>query len=237
MITKKEFFAILNDENNKIGVTAHIAVCEHEGFMPMLIIEQSKAPNTFLSSHRLESSLKSAFEKYNAWLNEWFEKRAAATEAGVAEAAHGEALAMDAAFMGDRCRDAVFFGSLDYTQRRIIVEAAHEEALTINEEMTVTSKADQKVIDADTAEIKAIRERVEAEHAEAAAVVSQPHGASIAAMKGRPVAYFTRAAQPFVEIIHPPVDGQRAQVDQHDVANVKEARAACITANAIPWNF
>lgn len=99
------------------------------------------------------------------------------------------------------------------------------------------SKEDQKVIDADKAAIKAIRERVEAEHAEAAAAVSQPHGASIAAMKGRPVAYFTRAAQPFVEIIHPPVDGQRAQVDLHDVANVREARAACLTANAIPWNF
>lgn len=155
--------------------------------------------------------------------------------AEVREHNHAEALAMDARFMGDRCRDAVFFDSLDRHQRQTIVEAAHKEAL--NEEATMTSKADQKIIDADTAAIKAIRERVEAEHAEAAAIVAQPQGASIATMKGRPVAYFTRADQSFVEIIHPPVDGQRAQVERHDVANVKQARAACLTANAIPWNF
>lgn len=143
MITKKEFFAILKDENNKIGVTAHIAVCEHDGFMPMLIIEQHKAPNAFLSSHRSRTVLHATFAKYNAWLNEWLAERAAAAEVRMVEEDRAETLVVDDAEMSRRCRDAVFFGSLDSFGRRVIVEAAHGEALALNVELDEVAAANQ----------------------------------------------------------------------------------------------
>lgn len=79
---KSEFFAILNNENNKIGVTAHIAVFGGNE----LIIRQTGAPNSYLSAHRATTTLNAAFTKYNSWLNEWF----------VIQAAHAEALIMNA---------------------------------------------------------------------------------------------------------------------------------------------
>lgn len=118
MLTKAAFFALLNDANNKIGVTAHIA----EFAEGDLIIRQNGAPNCALSTHRTHKTTVAAFNKYNAWLNQWFEL----------QAAHAEALEMDLEFVANRCRDAVFFGSLDAFGRRVIVEAAHGEALAMN---------------------------------------------------------------------------------------------------------
>lgn len=49
--------------------------------------------------------------------------------------AHAEALEMNAelnAEMARACREAAFFGGLDYSQRREVIEAAHAEALEIN---------------------------------------------------------------------------------------------------------
>lgn len=131
MITKKEFFAILNDENNKIGVTAHMAVYESR-LIPALIIRQNGAPNVCLSSHRSSKVLHATFAKYNTWLNEWLAERAASAEARMIEEDHAEALEMDNAEMSRRCRDAVFSCSLDGFGRRVIVEAAHGEALEYN---------------------------------------------------------------------------------------------------------
>lgn len=74
MLTKTAFFAILNDANNRIGDTAHIA----EFAEGDLIIRQHGAPNCALSMHRYPSTTAAAFAKYNAWLNEWFTTRAAA---------------------------------------------------------------------------------------------------------------------------------------------------------------
>lgn len=73
MKTKAQFFAILNDTNNKIGVTAHIAVFGGNE----LIIRQTGAPNSYLSAHRATTTLNAAFTKYNTWLNEWFVIQAA----------------------------------------------------------------------------------------------------------------------------------------------------------------
>jgi hypothetical protein len=55
------------------------------------------------------------------------------------QADHDEALAMNAEFdqvKVRRCRDAVFFGSLDAFGRRVVVEAAHGEALEMDKQAT-----------------------------------------------------------------------------------------------------
>lgn len=93
MITKTEFFALLNDANNRIGVTAHIAAIELANGHQELIIKQNGAPNAFLSKHKAHSTTVAAFTKYNAWLNEWF-------------SAQAEALVMDAARDVRDVRDA-----------------------------------------------------------------------------------------------------------------------------------
>lgn len=59
------------------------------------------------------------------------------------ETDHAETLVVDDAEMSRRCRDAVFFGSLDSFGRRVIVEAAHGEALAFNEEFDEAAAADQ----------------------------------------------------------------------------------------------
>lgn len=76
MISKTEFFAILNEENNRVGVTAHIAARTNSNGTQSLFIEQTGAPNTGLSHHKAHTTTIAAFKKYNAWLNEWFEGRA-----------------------------------------------------------------------------------------------------------------------------------------------------------------
>lgn len=88
MLTKTAFFAILNDANNRIGDTAHIA----EFAEGDLIIRQDGAPNCALSMHRYPSTTAAAFAKYVAWLNEWLAARAAEAQASI------DALEMEAPF-------------------------------------------------------------------------------------------------------------------------------------------
>lgn len=164
MMTKTAFFALLNDKENRIGVTAHIAARTNSNGTQSLFIEQTGAPNAGLSNHKAHTATIAAFAKYNTWLNEWFMAQAAAAQARIdllaeieadhaeGEAvvaainnditvgiAHAEALAMNAEFdqvKVRRCRDAVFFGSLDAFGRRVIVEAAHGEALEMDKQAT-----------------------------------------------------------------------------------------------------
>lgn len=92
MLTKTAFFALLNDANKRIGVTAHIKAVEEANGTQSLIISQNSAPNSYLSNHKSHTTTFAAFKKYNAWLNEWFE---AATAKAEVELAHAEALEMD----------------------------------------------------------------------------------------------------------------------------------------------
>lgn len=78
MMTKTAFFALLNDKENKIGVTAHVAVYKDGNGNTSLIISQTGAPNAWLSNHKSDATLQAAFTKYNAWLNEWFTAQAEA---------------------------------------------------------------------------------------------------------------------------------------------------------------
>jgi len=84
-MNKSQFFAILIDANNKIGVTAHIKAIDNT-----LIICQNGAPNTYLSSHRSETTMITTFTKYNKWLNEWFSIQTAHTEALIINSAIDE---------------------------------------------------------------------------------------------------------------------------------------------------
>lgn len=120
---KSEFFAILNNENNKIGVTAHIAVFGDNE----LIIRQTGAPNSFLSSHRATTTLTAAFTKYNTWLNEWF----------TIQTAHTEALEMEAA--AERILTRLtsphyshLWDGLPEKTRAAAINAAHDAALTMS---------------------------------------------------------------------------------------------------------
>lgn len=134
MMTKTAFFALLNDKESRINPTAHIAVIEENNGNSSVIIRQHSAPNAFLSSHKATTTTVAAFTKYNAWLNEWLVAKTAAANA--IEADHAEAIEMDSVFMSDRCRDAVFFGSLDAFGRRVVVEAAHGEAIEMDKQAT-----------------------------------------------------------------------------------------------------
>lgn len=131
MLTKTEFFQILRDI--RANITTRICIRVENKTFTALVAEQTSAPNEFLSRHKDDAALDKAFAKYDAWLNEWF----MSLDAMIA-ADHDEALAMNAEIHAEkvsRCRDAVFFGSLDSFGRRVIVEAAHAEALEMNESM------------------------------------------------------------------------------------------------------
>lgn len=102
MITKSQFFAMLNDKENRVGVTAHIATFEEANGSISLIVKQNGAPNFGLSTHRATTTTAAAFTKYNTWLNEWFTAQAEAAQARIdllaqTEAAHAEALAINEA--------------------------------------------------------------------------------------------------------------------------------------------
>lgn len=77
MITKNEFFAMMNDEENQIGATARVALYDEGKGKTTLIIRQDGAPNAELSTHRSAAKVNEAFSKYSEWLNEWFLVRAA----------------------------------------------------------------------------------------------------------------------------------------------------------------
>jgi len=101
MLTKTAFFALLNDTNNRIGVTAHIAMFEEANGNLSVILKQTGNNNggirrVGLSTHKAATTFNAAFAKYNAWLNEWFVAQAEAVEAQI-EAAHTEALSKPAA--------------------------------------------------------------------------------------------------------------------------------------------
>lgn len=104
------------------------------------------------------------------------DKTLAAVLNACVEAAHAEALSMDDAEMSRRCRGAVFFGSLDSFGRRVIVEAAHGEALEINAEIDEVAAADQWdewANQHDSRKTKA--QMIESDHAEALEMDMQDH--------------------------------------------------------------
>lgn len=130
MLTKNEFFQTLRDI--RANITTRICIRVENKTFTGLVAEQTSAPNAFLSRHKDDAALAKAFAKYDAWLNEWFMN----LDAMIADD-HAEALAMNAEFNAvkiRRCRDAVFFGSLDAFGRRVVVEAAHGEALAMDAE-------------------------------------------------------------------------------------------------------
>lgn len=132
MLTKNEFFQTLRDI--RANITTRICIRVENKTFTGLVAEQTSAPNAFLSRHKDDAALAKAFAKYDAWLNEWFMNLDAMIAAD-----HAEALAMNAEFdqvKVRRCRDAVFFGSLDAFGRRVIVEAAHGEALEMDKQAT-----------------------------------------------------------------------------------------------------
>lgn len=145
MITKTEFFAMLNDANNQIGVTAHIAAIELANGHQELIIRQNGAPNTFLSKHKAHSTTIAAFTKYNAWLNEWFTAQP--------ETAQAEALEMDAEIDAAKevMRDAAFNAYwLDCDTMKLVKaqaqwHAMHAEALEVNEAMGTEAQAEAEL--------------------------------------------------------------------------------------------
>ncbi|AZS06380.1 hypothetical protein AAS23_gp67 [Pantoea phage vB_PagS_AAS23] len=77
MITKTEFFAMMNDENNQMGATARVASYDEGKGKTTLIIRQDGAPNEELSTHRSAAKANEAFSKYSEWLEEWFAGRVA----------------------------------------------------------------------------------------------------------------------------------------------------------------
>lgn len=129
MMTKTAFFALLNDKENRIGVTAHVAVYNDANGNTCLIISQNGAPNAWLSNHKSDTALQSAFTKYNTWLNEWFTAQANAVRERAEsindfltelEADHAEGEAVVAAINND-----------------IDAGIAHAEALEINEAFNI----------------------------------------------------------------------------------------------------
>lgn len=128
MLTKAQFFALLNDADNEIGATAHIAVFEmpeYRGGMQSLIIKQNGAPNAWLSNHKAATTTNAAFTKYHTWLNEWLVARTAEAEARLALTTTEEAITL----IKESPVQAEFFVRMTAEERMAAVEAAHTEAL------------------------------------------------------------------------------------------------------------
>lgn len=140
MITKSQLFAMLNDKENRIGVTAHVAVYNDANGNTSLIIRQNGAPNAWLSNHKSDTALQSAFTKYNTWLNEWFTAQA---EAAQARMDAGRITDITEAYeMAKSINDFLLALEEDHAEGEAVVAAidndiasgvAHAEALAINE--------------------------------------------------------------------------------------------------------
>lgn len=149
MMTKTEFFALLNDKENRIGVTAHIAARTNSNGTQSLFIEQTGAPNAGLSNHKAHTTTIAAFNKYNAWLNEWFMAQAAAAQARIdllaeIEADHAEGEAVVAAINND-----------------ITVGIAHAEALEVNAIIDEATRRASCYSDLPSADVNAIRHAID----------------------------------------------------------------------------
>lgn len=123
MTTKTQFFAMLNDKENRLNDTAHIAVYADANGNTSVIVSQQSAPNIWLSNHKSTSTTAAAVAKYTAWLNEWFTAQAEAEQARIdllaqIEADHAEGEAVVAAINND-----------------IAAGIAHAEALQMDRQM------------------------------------------------------------------------------------------------------
>lgn len=122
MITKAAFFAMLNDKENRVGVTAHIATFEEANGFVSVIVKQQSAPNFGLSMHRLDAAAQAAFTKYNTWLNEWLAAQAEAARA------HAEALEMNIQISNQK----IVADAYRQPVNKHLVELDHAEALEID---------------------------------------------------------------------------------------------------------
>lgn len=120
MTTKTELFAELNDKENRVNATAHIAVYKDGNGNTSVIVRQHGAPNIWLSNHKSDTTTAAAVAKYTTWLNEWVAAQAETAQVRAdlmaeIEADHAEGEAVVAAINND-----------------IAAGIAHAEALEVN---------------------------------------------------------------------------------------------------------
>jgi len=133
MKTKAEFFKEMKE--CRVNATAFITVHARNGSTVALVMQQSGAPNAFLSRHKDGSeAMKKAQEKYEEWLNEFF-----MSGDEVVEADHVDAIEED------RQVQALLMESdevveMNETELKDVVEITHEAALVMNEEIDVLSQ-------------------------------------------------------------------------------------------------
>lgn len=102
MTTKTELFAELNDKENRVNATAHIAVYKDGNGNTSVIVRQHSAPNIWLSNHKSDATTAAAVAKYTTWLNEWVAAQAETAQVRAdlmaeieADHAEGEAIVAD----------------------------------------------------------------------------------------------------------------------------------------------
>lgn len=164
MMTKTELFAELNDKENRVNATAHIAVYKDGNGNTSVIVRQHSAPNIWLSNHKSDTTTAAAVAKYTTWLNEWVAAQAEAAQARAdllaeIEADHAEGEAVVAAINTDIAAGIAHAAALEEDRQRQIeadraagrpvdeegndtrewcgndIQAAHAEALQVNKAM------------------------------------------------------------------------------------------------------
>lgn len=169
MTTKTELFAELNDKENRVNATAHIAVYKDGNGNTSVIVRQHSAPNIWLSNHKSDTTTAAAVAKYTAWLNEWVAAQAEAAQARAdllaeIEADHAEGEAVVAAINNDIAAGIAHAAALEEDRQRQIeadraagrpvdeegndtrewcgsdIQAAHAEALVMNSAHTLAKQ-------------------------------------------------------------------------------------------------
>ncbi|QDH45805.1 hypothetical protein PSKM_gp48 [Pantoea phage vB_PagM_PSKM] len=161
MTTKTELFAELNDKENRVNATAHIAVYKDGNGNTSVIVRQHSAPNIWLSNHKSDATTAAAVAKYTTWLNEWVAAQAETAQVRAdlmaeIEADHAEGEAIVADINNDIAAGIAHAEALEEDRQRQIeadraagrpvdeegndtrewcgndIEAAHAEALEVN---------------------------------------------------------------------------------------------------------
>jgi len=132
-MNKAKFFEEMKE--CRVNASAHITISPRSGGKTALVMNQSGAPNAFLSSHKDGSdAMRKAWDKYEAWLKEYFMSLDETIELDQAEAVEEDREVSAMLVEADELEE------VSEPEQNDPIEIIHGQALVMNAEIDVLSQ-------------------------------------------------------------------------------------------------
>jgi len=132
-MNKAKFFEEM--KSCRVNASAHITISARKGGKTALVMNQSGAPNAFLSMHKDGSeAMRKAWDKYEAWLKEYFMNLDEIIELDRIEAIEEDRQVKALLVEDDE------FEKVTEEEKQEVIDIVHEQALVMNAEIDVLSQ-------------------------------------------------------------------------------------------------